>query len=67
MKIAFFCYHANAQKLYKKEWLDQYRDSVLNQTIKDLIKGNRNPFNLQMQVILLFKIKLKENQKKYWK
>jgi len=35
MKTAFFCYHKNISAIYKKEWVDQYRDSILNQTYQD--------------------------------
>lgn len=34
-KIALLCYHANAQTIYKSEWIQQYKDSVLNQTYND--------------------------------
>jgi hypothetical protein len=36
------CYHKNIQSLYKKEWIDQYRYSVENQTYKnfDIIEIN---------------------------
>jgi len=42
MKLGMLCYHKNAQKLYPKRWLDQYKESVLNQTYKDfqIIEAN---------------------------
>lgn len=33
-KIALLCYHSNAQVLYKEEWINAYRDSILFQTHK---------------------------------
>lgn len=33
-KIALICFHSNL-KQYPKEWIDQFRDSILNQTYKD--------------------------------
>jgi hypothetical protein len=35
MKIALICYHKNADIIYPKEWIDQFRFSILNQTHKD--------------------------------
>lgn len=35
MKIALFCYHANAKALYNDEWIQQYKNSILNQTYSD--------------------------------
>ena len=32
VKIALVSYHKNAFGLYKKEWIDQYRESILNQS-----------------------------------
>lgn len=42
MKLALLSYHSNAEKLYKKEWVDQYRNSINNQTYKDfdIIESN---------------------------
>lgn len=30
-------YHKKAQELYPKEWIDKFRDSIVNQTYKDFI------------------------------
>lgn len=35
IKVPVLCYHKNAFKLYKPEWIDQYRDSILNQSYKE--------------------------------
>lgn len=35
MRVALISYHANADKIYQKSWIDQYRYSVENQTYKD--------------------------------
>lgn len=34
MKVALVSYHKNALSLYKKEWIDQYRESILCQRYK---------------------------------
>lgn len=34
-KIAIIVYHKNAEKLYPKTWIEQFRSSILNQTYKD--------------------------------
>lgn len=34
MKVALISYHKNAEKLYEKSWVDEYRYSILNQTYK---------------------------------
>lgn len=34
-KIAILVFHKNADKIYPKEWIDEFRDSILNQTYKD--------------------------------
>lgn len=31
------CYHKNADVIYPKKWVDEYRESILNQTYKDFI------------------------------
>ena len=33
--MALISYHKRAQELYPKEWIDKYRNSILNQTYKD--------------------------------
>lgn len=35
LKVALIAYHKNAFFLYKKEWIEQYKHSILNQTYKD--------------------------------
>lgn len=35
MKIAVISYHANVYQLYPLKWLEEYRDSIMNQTFKD--------------------------------
>lgn len=35
MKIAVLCYHKNINTIYKKEWIEEYKQSILNQTYKD--------------------------------
>lgn len=35
MRIALICYHKNLYKIYPAHWINEYRDSVLNQTHKD--------------------------------
>lgn len=35
MRVAVICYHKNVYDIYKVEWLEQYRDSILNQTFQD--------------------------------
>lgn len=35
MKLAVLSYHKNVNKLYKPEWIEQYRQSILNQTHND--------------------------------
>lgn len=32
---ALIVYHKNAESIYPKAWIDQFRDSILNQTFKD--------------------------------
>lgn len=34
-KVILLCYHKNVFKVYKKDWLDKFVDSILNQTYKD--------------------------------
>lgn len=34
-KIALICYHKNADIIYPKEWIDKFRESILNQTHQD--------------------------------
>lgn len=36
-KTILICYHANIKSIYKSEWIDQYKQSILNQTFKDFI------------------------------
>lgn len=35
MKCALISYHKNASKIYPNNWIDKYRDSIINQTYKD--------------------------------
>lgn len=35
LKVALLCYHKNLFDLYPLEWIEAYRDSILNQTFKD--------------------------------
>ena len=35
MKIALLCYHKNISTLYPHEWIEQFRNSIQNQTYKD--------------------------------
>jgi hypothetical protein len=35
MKVAVISYHSNVYKLYPLKWLEEYRDSILNQTFQD--------------------------------
>lgn len=35
MKVALMSYHKNLYDLYPQKWIDEYRDSVLDQTYKD--------------------------------
>lgn len=35
MKIALLVYHSNIQNLYPKEWIDDFRESIIGQTHKD--------------------------------
>jgi hypothetical protein len=37
MKIGVILYHSNINKIYKKRWIDECINSILNQTIKDFI------------------------------
>lgn len=41
-KIALLVYHSNAEKLYPAKWINQFKESVLNQTYKyfDIIERN---------------------------
>lgn len=34
--VVILCYHKNASALYPKEWIDQYRQSILTQTYKGI-------------------------------
>ncbi len=36
LHVPILCYHKNIFNLYKKEWIDQYRESILGQTYKDV-------------------------------
>ncbi len=33
-KVALLSYHANVEKIYPADWIDKYRDSVMQQTLK---------------------------------
>lgn len=35
MKVALMSYHKNLYNIYPVEWIEQYRDSILNQTFQD--------------------------------
>lgn len=35
MKLALLCYHKNIDKIYPKAWIEKYKNSILNQTVKD--------------------------------
>lgn len=35
MKLILICYHANISKLYPAEWIEEFKDSILNQTYQD--------------------------------
>lgn len=35
MKVILLCYHKNVNIIYPKEWIDKFRESVLNQTYKE--------------------------------
>jgi len=35
MRIALIAYHKNIDKIYPKEWIDKFRDSILNQTYSE--------------------------------
>lgn len=50
MKIGLLCYHKNAQKLYPQRWMDQYKESVLNQTYKNfqIIETNYGGTNFRV-------------------
>lgn len=41
-KIALLSYHSKADKIYPSEWVDQYKQSIINQTYKnfDIIESN---------------------------
>lgn len=41
-RIALLCYHKNAEQLYKPEWIEEYRHSILNQTYKDFAIYEQN-------------------------
>ncbi len=34
-KTVLICYHANIKSIYKPEWVEQFKQSILNQTFKD--------------------------------
>lgn len=36
MKVALLAYHKNINTLYPKEWIEEYKQSILNQTAKDV-------------------------------
>lgn len=36
MRVALLAYHANLKKLYPKEWIKEYKESILNQTHKEI-------------------------------
>lgn len=41
MKVAIISYHKNIDTIYPKEWIEQYRDSILRQTLQaDIIEMN---------------------------
>lgn len=42
MKIALICYHKNISTIYPVEWIDKFRESILNQTHKefDIVEVN---------------------------
>lgn len=35
MKVIMIVYHANIKTIYKPEWVEQFKQSILNQTFKD--------------------------------
>lgn len=35
MKCFLMCYHKNLSQLYPQQWIDEYRESILNQIYKD--------------------------------
>lgn len=35
MRVALICYHKNLNSLYPLNWINQYRNSILNQTYQD--------------------------------
>lgn len=37
MKTCLICYHANIKVIYKPEWIEQFKQSILNQTFKDFV------------------------------
>lgn len=37
MKIALLVYHSNIENLYPKEWIEEFRRSIINQTYQDFV------------------------------
>lgn len=50
MRVALLSYHKNAEKLYEKSWIEEYKHSIDNQTFKDfhIFEMNYNGDNFRI-------------------